>query len=123
GNGAVKIATLAPELPGAEQAMQSLREQGIRISIGHTGAGYEQALRAVELGATHVTHCFNGMTGLHHRRPGVAGAALLCDRLRAEIIADGIHVHSDVMRLLIHVKRRERVMLITDSMSATELSD
>ena len=123
GNGAVKIVTLAPELPGAERAMQTLRGQGICISIGHTGAGYEQALRAVELGATHVTHCFNGMTGLHHRQPGVAGAALLCDQLFAELIADGVHVHPDVMRLLIRVKGRERVMLITDSMSATELSD
>src|SRR5919198_4777510 len=123
GNGAVKIVTLAPELPGAEQAMQTLRGQGICIAIGHTGATYEQALRAVELGAMHVTHCFNAMTGLHHRRPGVAGAALLCDRLRAELIADGIHVHPDVMRLLIRLKGHERVMLITDSMSATELSD
>jgi N-acetylglucosamine-6-phosphate deacetylase len=123
GKGAVKIVTLAPELPGAEQAMQTLRGQGICTSSGHTGATYEQALRAVELGATHVTHCFNGMTGLHHRRPGAAGAALLCDRLLAELIADGIHVHPDVMRLLIRVKGRERVMLITDSMSATELSD
>jgi N-acetylglucosamine-6-phosphate deacetylase len=123
GNGAIKIVTLAPELPGAEQAMQTLRGQGTSISIGHTGATYEQALHAVDLGATHVTHCFNAMTGLHHRRPGVAGAALLCDRLLAELIADGIHVHPDVMRLLIRVKGRERVMLITDSMSATELSD
>jgi N-acetylglucosamine-6-phosphate deacetylase len=103
--------------------MQTLRGQAICIAIGHTGATYEQALRAVEWGATQVTHCFNGMTGLHHRRPGVAGAALLCDRLRAELIADGIHVHPDVMRLVIRVKGRERVMLITDSMSATELSD
>jgi N-acetylglucosamine-6-phosphate deacetylase len=63
------------------------------------------------------------MTGLHHREPGVAGAALLCDQLFAEIIADGVHVHPDVMRLVIRVKGRERVMLITDSMSATELSD
>jgi N-acetylglucosamine-6-phosphate deacetylase len=123
GNGAVKIVTLAPELPGAEQEMQTLRGQGICISMGHTGATYEQALRAVELGATHVTHCFNGMTGLHHRRPGAAGAALLCDRLLAELIADGIHVHPDVMRLVIQLKGRERVMLITDSMSATELAD
>src|SRR5919204_2119298 len=123
GKGAVKVVTLAPELPGAEQAMQTLRGQGICISIGHTGATYEQALRAVELGATHVTHCFNGMTGLHHRRPGVAGAALLCNRLLAELIADGIHVHPDVMRLVIQLKGRERVTLITDSMSATELSD
>jgi N-acetylglucosamine-6-phosphate deacetylase len=123
GNGALTIVTLAPEQPGAQQAMQTLRGHGVRIAIGHTGATYEQALRAVEWGATHVTHCFNGMTGLHHRRPGVAGAALLCDRLLAELIADGIHVHPDVMRLLIRVKGHERVMLITDSMSATELSD
>jgi len=114
GNGAVKIVTLAPERPGAEQAMQTLRRLGIGIAIGHTGATYEQALHAVELGATHVTHCFNGMTGLHHRRLGVAGAALLCDRLRAELIADGIHVHPDVMRLVIQLKGRERVLLITD---------
>jgi N-acetylglucosamine-6-phosphate deacetylase len=121
--GAVKIVTLAPELPGADQTIRLLRQEGIYVSIGHTGATYEQALRAVHLGATHVTHCFNAMTGLNHRKPGVVGAALLADELYAELIADGVHVHPDVMHLLIRMRGRDRVMLITDAMSAAEFPD
>jgi N-acetylglucosamine-6-phosphate deacetylase len=121
--GAVKIVTLAPELPGADRTIRLLREAGIYVSIGHTGATYTQALEAVHLGATQVTHCFNAMTGLNHRKPGVVGAALLSYELVAELIADGVHVHPDVMRLLIRVKGRDRVMLITDAMSATEFPD
>ncbi len=121
--GTLKIVSLAPELPGAEQAMEMLRRHGVYISLGHTGATYEHVLRAIELGATHITHCFNAMAPLHHRQPGVVGAALLRDELYAELIADGVHVHPDVMRLLLRVKGRERVMLITDSMSAAELPD
>lgn len=115
--------SLAPELPGAGAAITELRRHGIYVSIAHTAATYDDVKRAVELGATHVTHCFNAMSPLHHRQPGVAGAALLHDDLYAELIADGVHVHPAVMRLLVRVKGRERVMLITDSMSATELSD
>lgn len=121
--GAVTRVSLAPEVPGANGLIRLLRAQGIYVSIAHTAATYEQVLNAVELGATHVTHCFNAMTGLHHRLPGVAGAAMLCDELYTELIADGIHIHPAVMRLLIRVKGRERVMLVTDSISATELSD
>lgn len=122
-NGALRKVTIAPELPGAEQAIAALREHGIHISIGHTAASYEQAQQAIAWGATQVTHCFNCMTPLHHRQPGVVGAVLLRDELTAELIADGVHVHQDVMRLLIGVKSRERVMLVTDSISATGLSD
>jgi N-acetylglucosamine-6-phosphate deacetylase len=121
--GTVKIVTLAPELPGADDTIRLLREQGIYVSIGHTGATYEQALQAVALGATHITHCFNAMTGLNHRKPGVVGAALMVDDLFAELIADGVHVHPDVMRLLIRAKGRDRVMLITDAMAAAECPD
>ena len=121
--GAVKIVSLAPELPDADRTIRLLCEEGIYVSIGHTGATYERALQAVDLGATHVTHCFNAMTGLNHRQPGVVGAALLVDDLFAELIADAIHVHPDVMRLLIRTKGRDRVMLITDAMSAAEFPD
>jgi N-acetylglucosamine-6-phosphate deacetylase len=100
-----------------------LRDERIAVSIAHTGATYEQAMEAYRLGARHVTHCFNAMTGLHHREPGVAGAAMLCDDLYAELIADGIHIHPAVMRLLVSVKGRERVMLVTDSMSAADMPD
>jgi N-acetylglucosamine-6-phosphate deacetylase len=121
--GAVKIVSLAPELPGADAVIRLLLAAGVIVSIGHSGATYEEALHGVELGATHVTHCFNAMTPLHHRQPGIVGAALLQDKLFAELIADGVHVHPAVMRLLVRQKTRHRVMLITDSMSAAELPD
>jgi N-acetylglucosamine-6-phosphate deacetylase len=123
GGGHVRRVSLAPEMPGAEAVIRLLRDEGISVSIAHTGASYEEVLKAVDLGATHVTHCFNAMTALHHRRPGVVGAAMLCDDLYAELIADGIHIHPAVMRLLIRVKGRERVMLVTDAMSAADLAD
>lgn len=123
GGGLVRRVSLAPEMPGADSLIRLLRSKDVEVSIAHTGATYEQALAAVEGGARHVTHCFNAMTGLHHRRPGVAGAAMIVDDLYTELIADGIHIHPAVMRLLIRVKGRERVMLVTDAMSATELPD
>jgi len=123
GAGAVRIVSLAPELPGAEECIAVLRRHGIKVSMGHTGATYEEALRAVDLGATGVTHCFNAMTGLHHRAPGVAGAALLAETLTAELIADGIHVHPAVMRLLIRARGREKVILVSDAVAAADLPE
>jgi N-acetylglucosamine-6-phosphate deacetylase len=110
-------------MPGADDLIRMLRAEGIDVSIAHTGATYEQVLDAVLLGARHVTHCFNAMTGLHHRGPGVAGAAMLGDDIYAELIADGIHLHPAAMRLLVRVKGRARVMLVTDSMSAADMPD
>jgi N-acetylglucosamine-6-phosphate deacetylase len=123
GKGHVTRVSVAPELPGAGRLIRLLRDEGVYVSIAHTGATYEQVLDAVLLGATQVTHCFNGMRGLHHREPGVAGAAMLCDDLYVELIADGIHIHPAVMRLLLRVKGRERVMLVTDAMAAAEMPD
>lgn len=121
--GSVRIVTLAPELPGAAEVIALLRAHGVAVSIGHTGATYEQATRAVALGATHVTHAFNAMTPLHHRAPGVVTAALLDERLYVELIADGFHVHPAAMRLLARAKGRDRLMLITDAMVAAEMPD
>jgi len=121
--GRVSRVSLAPELPGADRVIRLLRAEGIYVSIAHTGATYEQVLDAIGLGATQVTHCFNAMSGLHHRRPGVAGAAMLRDELYAELIADGVHVHPAAMRLLIRLKGRKRVILVTDSMSAADMPD
>lgn len=123
GQGTVKIVSLAPELPGADQAIRMLRRHGVCVSIGHTGASYDEALRAMDAGATQITHCFNAMPPLHHRHPGVIGAGLSRGDVYAELIADGVHVHPAVMRVLVQVKGRERVMLVSDSMSATELPD
>lgn len=123
GGGHVKVVTLAPEVRGAEQAVAIVRQYGAQVSIGHSGATYDQTLLAIAWGATRVTHCFNGMTGLHHRQPGVVGAALRQSELMVELIADGVHVHPTVMQFLLQCAGRERVMLITDSISATELAD
>src|SRR5579872_156430 len=121
--GTVRRVSLAPELPGSEDLARALIAAGVLVSIAHTGATYEQTIAAAELGASHVTHCFNGMSGFHHRAPGVAGGAMLRDDLFVELIPDGLHVHPGAMELLIRVKGRERVMLVTDSMAATELND
>lgn len=123
GEGTVARMSLAPEQVGAEAVVRLLLDQGLYPSVAHTGATYEQVMEAASWGITQVTHCFNAMTPLHHRHPGVVGAAMLDDRLFDELIADGIHIHPAVMRLLIRVKGRERVMLVTDAMDATELPD
>ena len=123
GHGAVKIVSLAPELAGAAEVIAILRRRGVYVSLGHTGATCEEALRAFALGASQVTHCFNAMSGLHHRRPGLAAAALVADQVSVELIADGIHVHPAVMRLAIRAKGREKVMLISDSVAAAGLPE
>jgi N-acetylglucosamine-6-phosphate deacetylase len=123
GGGAARRVSLAPELPGADALIDLAVQRGIAVSIAHTGATYDQALAAMRRGARHVTHCFNAMTGIHHREPGVAGAALTEADLYAELIADGVHIHPAVMRLLIAAKGPNRVMLVTDSMSAADMPD
>jgi N-acetylglucosamine-6-phosphate deacetylase len=95
-----------------------LKESGIIASIGHSDATYEQVVEAIEAGANHLTHLFNQMKGLHHREPGVVGAAFLHDELKAEIIADGVHVRPEMVKLAYKQKQREGLILITDSMRA-----
>jgi N-acetylglucosamine-6-phosphate deacetylase len=93
----IKVVTLAPELPGALELIRFLAGQGVRVQVGHTLATYDQALRALEAGVASFTHCFNAMTPLHHREPGVAG--LVLERARwAEFITDGLHVHPATVR-------------------------
>ncbi len=120
---AVKLLTLAPELPGAENFIRRAAEAGVTISLGHSAATAEQAHRAADLGANHVTHTFNAQPPLHHREPGLTGAALTDDRLYAEFIADGVHLHGDVVRLLCRVKGAERAVAITDAMEAAGMPD
>lgn len=114
----VRLLAFAPELDDAEWLIQTCRERGIRISAAHTGATYEQMRRAVELGIQQMTHTFNGMTGLHHRAPGAAGAALTLDALTCELIADNQHVHPAMIDLVFRAKGADRVILITDAVAA-----
>lgn len=115
------LMTVAPEIEGVRELIERYRET-ITFSIGHTAAGYSEAVAALEWGASHFTHLFNAMSGLHHRDPGVAGAALTSERATAELIADGIHVHPAILRLATQTMPR-RTALITDAMRACGLAD
>ena len=118
----IRVITLAPEMPGAEACIRTLKERtDIAVSIGHTGASFDQALAAAAWGATRVTHLFNAMTGLHHRAPGVVGAALVSD-MYTELIADTFHVDRGLYPLLIRAKGR-RLVLITDALRSAGMPD
>ncbi len=120
---AARIITLAPELSGAEAWIRQIASRRIVVSIGHSDATCEQTHLAADWGATHVTHLFNAQTPLHHREPGVPGAALTDDRLYAEVIGDGIHLHPDILRLTIRAKGREKTVLVTDAMEAAGMKE
>ena len=120
---AVGTITVAPELPGAETFIRQATAAGIRVSLGHSAANSETAHAAADWGASRVTHTFNAQPPLHHRAPGLSGAALTDDRLYAEFIADGIHLHEDIVRLLIRCKGADRAVAVTDAMEAAGLPD
>jgi N-acetylglucosamine-6-phosphate deacetylase len=113
-----RILTLSPELPGSIPFIRAVRERGIQVGIGHSTATYDETLAAVEAGATWGIHLFNAMGPLHHRHPGIVGALLTEDRLRLGLIADNVHIHPAVMRLIAAAKRAEGVTLVSDSVSA-----
>jgi len=119
----IRLVTIAPEMPGAIGLIKYLYKQGIIASAGHTNATYVQTQAGIKVGLSHVTHTFNAMRGLHHREPGVVGAALASPELTVEVIADGIHLHPVVMKILIQAKESEKVVLITDAMRATGLKE
>lgn len=122
--GLIRQVTLAPEREGALEVISWLREQRITAALGHTDATYEEVERAVEAGLHHAVHTFNAMTPLHHRLPGAAGAVLSDPRISAEVIADGIHVHSAAISILAQLKQHnDQLVLITDAMSAAGLDD
>lgn len=117
----IKVITIAPEVDGALEMIEAYKER-INFSLGHTGATYEQASEAYEKGAKSTTHLFNAMTGLHHRKPGVVGAAMNCD-CYTEVIADNFHLNPVLFKLLAKVKGFEKILLITDCMQAGGLPE
>lgn len=114
----IKLVTLAPEQPNGLDLAAHLKATGVVASIGHSDATYDQIDKAIQAGTTHVTHLYNGMRGLHHREPGVLGAAYLRDELYVELIADGIHCRPEMIKLAYNQITSERMILITDSLRA-----
>lgn len=121
-DGALRVVTLAPELPGALDAVTRFVAAGVVVAIGHTDATAEQTHRAIDAGASLVTHLFNGMPPLHHRAPGPVGVALTDDRVLLECIVDGHHLDPSAVDL---VRRSApgRMVLVSDAMSATGCPD
>jgi len=117
----VGIVTLAPELDGGLELIQWLVSRGHRVSLGHSGATYAEALEAIAAGARQATHLFNRMPPLGHRAPGLAGAVLQAEEIAAEIICDGAHVHPALIRTAVAAKRPSRILAITDGTAAAGL--
>lgn len=114
----VRIMTLAPELPGALEAIRTLSERGVVASAGHTDATYAEITRALDVGLSMGTHLYNAMSPLQHRAPGAVGALLADDRAGVGIIADGVHVYEGALRVAYRAKGAQGLALITDAMEA-----
>ncbi|AGL21313.1 N-acetylglucosamine-6-phosphate deacetylase [Actinoplanes sp. N902-109] len=121
--GGIRLVTVAPELPGALDAIRFLAGHGVTAAIGHTDATYEQVLAGVAAGATVGTHVFNGMPPMHHREPGPVVALLDSPTIICELVADGIHLHDGTLRFAAHATGPDRAVLITDAMDAAGMPD
>lgn len=119
--GLLRIVDVAPELPGAVEFTRRASEK-CRVSVAHTAAGYDQAAAAFDAGATHLTHLFNAMSGIHHRHPGPIGAASERENVTAELICDGIHVHPSAVRMAFRLFPG-RICLISDALRCCGMAD
>lgn len=121
--GVVRLISLAPEIPENLALVHTCREAGVTASIGHSDATFEQVRTAVAAGVRHATHTGNAMRPLHHREPGTVGGVLDHAQVRAEVIADGIHVHPALLRLVHAIKGSDGMLLVTDAIGATGLPE
>ncbi|MFD1828699.1 N-acetylglucosamine-6-phosphate deacetylase [Streptomyces desertarenae] len=121
--GTARMVTLAPELPGGLESVRMLADSGVIAAVGHTDAGYEAAVEAVEAGATVATHLFNAMPTLLHRTPGPVAALLEDERVTVELINDGTHLHPAVLELAFARAGADRVAFVTDAMGAAGMGD
>ena len=119
--GLLRIVDVAPELPGAVEFTRRASEK-CRVSVAHTAAGYDQAAAVFDAGATHLTHLFNAMSGIHHRHPGSIGAASERENVTAELICDGIHVHPSAVRMAFRLFPG-RICLISDALRCCGMAD
>jgi N-acetylglucosamine-6-phosphate deacetylase len=122
-DGMARILTLAPEVAGGLDLVKDARDSGLVVSMGHTDATYEQAMAAIEWGARHAAHVFNAMRPFSHRDTGVLGAVFTSPQVTAELIADGVHVDTAAMKLLLKAKTAGGVILVSDGTAATGMRD
>ncbi len=122
-NGAMKVFAIAPELPGALEAIKYITSRGVKVACGHSAAICDEAHEGFDTGATITIHTYNAMKGLHHRDAGLLGASLTRDDIYNEIICDMVHVSKEPIAIVLACKSEDKIVFITDSMSATGLPD
>lgn len=121
-DGLVNKIAIAPERAGAEDFIKKANAMGVKVALGHSDASFDEAVAAVDAGANIFVHTFNGMSSLHHREPGMVGAAMATDAI-SELICDGHHVNPNAAGILMNTKGRDKIALITDCMSAGGMAD
>jgi len=123
GEGLIRIMDCAPDLPGAMELIAEIVRTGVTASCAHSKTDYDTFMRSVDAGIRHITHSYNVMSGMHHRRPNIVGGVLTCDAVVGELIPDGYHVHPVAMDVLIRCKGFDRVCTVTDSTPLAGLPD
>jgi N-acetylglucosamine-6-phosphate deacetylase len=119
----IKVVSLAPEMPGAQDVIKALNKQHILVALGHSNATYDDTVTAIHNGAGLATHLYNGMRAFTHREPGIIGACLTHDQIMVELIADGVHLHKTAIDITKRCKTVDNIILITDAIRATGLDD
>jgi N-acetylglucosamine-6-phosphate deacetylase len=122
-HGHVRLITIAPELPGAEELIRHAVSRGVRVSLGHSNATAAETKSGIAAGGSSATHTFNAMRPLDHREPGILGTVLTTDELYADLICDGVHTTPEIVRLWWRAKGPERAILITDALAAAGMPD
>lgn len=112
--GLIRKSAIAPEYEGALEYVRGAVKMGVKVALGHSDATYEQGRHAVDAGASVFVHTYNGMSGLHHRQPGLVGCAMATDNTYAEVIADGLHVRPEAIDVLVRAKGWNEVALVSD---------
>ncbi|MCR4713824.1 MAG: N-acetylglucosamine-6-phosphate deacetylase [Treponemataceae bacterium] len=115
--------TVAPELKGMRDLALDCLKKGIVLQAGHTNAEYKHMTEGMQAGILHSTHLFNAMSQMHHRNPGAVGSVLIHPEMSCEIIADGVHVHPDLIKLLVRDKPLDKIVLVTDALTPTEQTE
>lgn len=121
--GLIRMVTIAPELEGAEKIIGLSRDMGMTVSMGHSDATYAEAEAGKHAGATGITHLFNAMRPLHHREPGITGFGLLDDSIFVEVIADGVHLSLETLRLVFRLKPADRIIVVSDAVKGPRAED
>ena len=122
-HGLLKLMTIAPENDGSEETIKYLVSQGVRVSLGHSAASFDDCTKALKAGASDITHIFNAMKGIHQHHPSILSAALYYDDFYCEVILDGIHVKPEMVEFVRKIKGNDKVIGVTDSLMAAGLPD